>query len=99
MTLIDGLESFIVMFLSAVWTLILTAPIHCRGSIGEQVVNTFLQICSEEENLIYILDGLKVSTFFGWTIHLMPTALLRITFKTKVIFFNLSFAVLNYSMH
>ncbi len=25
-----------VMFLSAVWTLILTAPIHCRGSIGEQ---------------------------------------------------------------
>ncbi len=24
----------IVMFLTAVWTLILTAPIHCRGSIG-----------------------------------------------------------------
>ncbi len=24
--------------LSAVWTLILTAPIHCRGSIGEQVI-------------------------------------------------------------
>ncbi len=28
----------IVMFLSTVWTLILTAPIHCRGSIGEQVM-------------------------------------------------------------
>ncbi len=28
----------IVMFLSAVWILILTAPIHCRGSIGEQVM-------------------------------------------------------------
>ncbi len=28
----------IVMFLSAVWTLILTAPIHCRGSISEQVM-------------------------------------------------------------
>ncbi len=28
----------IVMFVSAVWTLILTAPIHCRGSIGEQVI-------------------------------------------------------------
>ncbi len=28
----------IVMFLSAVWTLILTAPIHCRGSIDEQVM-------------------------------------------------------------
>ncbi len=28
----------IVMYLSALWTLILTAPIHCRGSIGEQVM-------------------------------------------------------------
>ncbi len=28
----------IVMFLSAVWILILTAPIHSRGSIGEQVM-------------------------------------------------------------
>ncbi len=28
----------IVMFLSTVWTLILTAPIHCRGSIVEQVM-------------------------------------------------------------
>ncbi len=34
----DGLEWIIVMFLSAVWTLILTAPIHFRGSIGEQVM-------------------------------------------------------------
>ncbi len=44
--LTDGLEWcglldyywIIVMFLSAVWTLILTAPIHCRGSIAEQVI-------------------------------------------------------------
>ncbi len=28
----------IVMCLSAVWTLILTAPIHCRGFNGEQVM-------------------------------------------------------------
>ncbi len=28
----------IVMLLSAVWTLILTAPIHCRGFIAEQVM-------------------------------------------------------------
>uniref|UniRef100_A0A673G7Z9 Beta-1,4-N-acetylgalactosaminyltransferase n=1 Tax=Sinocyclocheilus rhinocerous TaxID=307959 RepID=A0A673G7Z9_9TELE len=28
----------IVMFLSAVWTFILTAPIHCRGSTGKQVI-------------------------------------------------------------
>ncbi len=45
-SLIDGLfykHSFsylwiIVMFVSAVWTVILTAPIHRRGSIGEQVM-------------------------------------------------------------
>ncbi len=46
--LIDGLEWIIVMFLSAVWTLILTAPIHFRGSIGEQVMYCnakFLQTC------------------------------------------------------
>ncbi len=29
------------MVLSAVWTLILTAPIHCRRSIGEQVMLNF----------------------------------------------------------
>ncbi len=40
------------MFLSAVWSLILTAPIHCRGSTGEQVPYCyfgFLHICSDEE--------------------------------------------------
>ncbi len=53
----------IVMFLSAVWTLILTAPIHCRRSIGEQVMDAkFLQICSYEQTNS-ILDGLRMSTF------------------------------------
>ncbi len=32
-----GIMWVIVMFLSVVWTLILTAPIHCRASTGEQV--------------------------------------------------------------
>ncbi len=32
----------IVMFLSVVWTLILTAPIHCRGSTGEQVMKYYI---------------------------------------------------------
>ncbi len=41
-TFIDGLEWIIVMFLSAVWTLILTAPIHCRGSTGEQVMECYI---------------------------------------------------------
>ncbi len=33
-----GVVWIIVMFLAAVWTLSLTAPIHCRGSDGEQVM-------------------------------------------------------------
>ncbi len=32
----------IVMFLSTVWTIILTAPIHCRGSIGEKQTHLHL---------------------------------------------------------
>ncbi len=41
--LTDGLELcgflwIIVMYLSAVWTLILKAPIHCIGSTGEQIL-------------------------------------------------------------
>ncbi len=36
-----GVVWIIVMFLSAVWTLILTAPIHCRASIDE----TLMQWC------------------------------------------------------
>ncbi len=40
------------MFLSAIWTFILTAPIYCRGSIIEQVLycyTVFLQIILDEE--------------------------------------------------
>ncbi len=45
-TLIDGLESCGLLVdycdvLSAVWTLILTAPIHCRGSICEHLWSIF----------------------------------------------------------
>ncbi len=36
--LIDALVCIIVMFLSAVWTLILMAPIHCRVFISEQTM-------------------------------------------------------------
>ncbi len=32
----------IVMYLSAVWTLILTAPIHCRASIAETVMQCYI---------------------------------------------------------
>ncbi len=55
----------LVMFLSAVWTLILTAPIHCRGHIGEQVTECYisLNLFPMRNKLIYILDGRRVSTF------------------------------------
>ncbi len=42
-------------------TLILTAPIHCRGSIGEQCNTKCIQICFDEETNSYILDDPKVS--------------------------------------
>ncbi len=37
-----GVVWIIVMFLSAVWTLILTAPIHCRASIAELVMQYYI---------------------------------------------------------
>ncbi len=37
-----GVVWIIVMFLSDVWTLILTAPIHCRASIAEQVMKCYI---------------------------------------------------------
>ncbi len=44
-----GYLRIIVMFLSAVWTLILTAPIHCSASIADARNAVLLQICSNEE--------------------------------------------------
>ncbi len=62
-----GVVWIIVMFLSAVWTLILTAPIHCRGSKWWNA--TFLQIWWRNK-LIYIFNGLRVKHIFifRWTI-------------------------------
>ncbi len=37
-----GVLWIIVMFLSAVWTLILTAPIHCRASIAETLMQCYI---------------------------------------------------------
>ncbi len=62
----DGLEwCGLLMFLSALWTLILTAPIHCRGSIGEQEYNvTFLKMCSKFFT-VYGSDE-KTNSHPGW---------------------------------
>ncbi len=46
--------------------LILTAPIHCRGSIGEQIMEwewyISLNLFQRRNKLIYVLDG-RVSEF------------------------------------
>ncbi len=56
----------IVMCLSTVWSLILTAPIHCRGSIGEQVMECYISPnMMKKQKLILILDGLRVSKCFS----------------------------------
>ncbi len=67
-SLTDGLEVF-VMFLSLVWTLILTAPMYCRGSIGEQVIILNFSKSYLINKLINILDGLECA-HFGWYIPL-----------------------------
>ncbi len=51
---------WIIVFLSAVWTLILTAPIHCIGSIAEQVMSCYIY-----EIQLNILDGLMIPYFFN----------------------------------
>ncbi len=61
---LTGSMWIIVTFLSAVWTLILTAPIHCRGSTGERdVLLNFSKSVLMKNKLIYILADLKESTF------------------------------------
>ncbi len=45
-----GVVWIIVMFLSAVWTLILTAPIHCRASIAETLMQWHFSKSDEETN-------------------------------------------------
>ncbi len=69
-----GVVWIIVMFLSAVWTLILTAPIHCRASIAETLMQRciYTNLFSPNFNLwvnysfrhrcmeVYIHHGIKI---------------------------------------
>ncbi len=64
----------IVMFLSAVRTLILMAPIHCNGYFGEQVMECYISSNKEKKTLIYILSGLRVnqfSAFFSFWVQIV----------------------------
>ncbi len=53
----------IVMFLSAVWTLILTAPIHCRASIDETVMQCYISPNLMKKQTHPNLGWPEVSTF------------------------------------
>ncbi len=53
----DWVVWIIVMFYQLFWTLILTAPIHCRASIAEQVMQCYILQIWWRNKLIYILDG------------------------------------------
>ncbi len=44
----------IVMVLSAVWILILTAPIHCRGCIGEQVMYIYQCVTIQKQTCLHL---------------------------------------------
>ncbi len=52
------------LWIIAVWTLILTAPIHCKGSIGAQLMWSYISpnLFWWKSKLIYMLDGLRVRT-------------------------------------
>ncbi len=70
----------IVMFLSAVWTLILTAPIRCRGSIGEQVTLALLSRWRSSNSGCFSLPGicriyfpLNILVASLWILHLLSS--------------------------
>ncbi len=48
------------MFLSAVWTLILTAPIHCRASIAETLMQCYISQTVDKETLQEINKGMRM---------------------------------------
>ncbi len=57
------------MFLSAVWTLILTAPIHCKGCIAEQVYVIYPNLMKKQTHLHF--GWIEGEDTFGWTIILI----------------------------
>ncbi len=60
-----------ISFFYQLFGLILTAPIHCRGSTGVQVMQCLISLNLLRKKHPYILDGLKVSTFSANSIFWM----------------------------
>ncbi len=59
---------WIIVFLSAVWTLILTAPIHCRASIAEQATQCYISPNVFGWTIPLIFDTLS-AFFWEWDLH------------------------------
>ncbi len=70
------------MFLSAVWTLILTAPIHCRWSTGDLMIHFSKSVLIKTQAHLHLRwpECEYFQQIFGWTI---PTDL----YSLHVIFF------------
>ncbi len=66
-------NTVIVMFWSSVWTLILTAPIHCRASIGEQVMERYISVLMKKQTHLYL----------GWPFSANLYSGVRCTFKVQ----------------
>ncbi len=80
-----GIVWIIVMFLSAVWTIILTAPIHCKWSIDEQVMQCYISpnLFQWANKLIYIFNSMRVQ--FSANVHFW----VKYYFKFSWFFFHL----------
>ncbi len=65
-----GVVWIIVMFLSAVWTLILTAPIHCRASIAETLMQRHISTNLMKKQTHPDLGWSEDIFIFGWTVPL-----------------------------
>ncbi len=71
-----GVVWIIEMFLSAVWTLILTAPIHCRASIAETLMQRHISTNLMKKQTHLHLgwpedEHFQQMFFFWWTIPLI----------------------------
>ncbi len=58
-------NTVIVMFWSSVWTLNLTAPIHCRASIAEQVMELHISVLMKKQTHLYLGWPFSANLYFG----------------------------------
>ncbi len=61
-----GVVWIIVMFLSAVWNIILTAPIHCRGSTGDVILHFSKSVSMKKQTHLHLewVEGEYILSLF-----------------------------------